>query len=300
MSEKLTLKDLVRQEREQMAAEKSGGARPRDPAIAAVPTVANGDDVYVPPVTTVPLPSRGLVYGPNSALFDTPSLDVRAMTAKDENILTSPALIRKGKMLSALMRACVTNRSIDPDEMLVGDRNALMIAIRNVSYGPGYHATVACPKCGESAEYEFDLSKLSVKELEAEPEGGLGQNLFSFKFPTTGHTVRFRLLTAVLATELDQVLEGQRKAKGVGAVEENVTVGLAHQIVSLNGDDDRKRITRIVENLPVRDARALRSHIDKISPGVDMDQHMECAACGERSEVEVPITAEFFWPKERD
>jgi len=291
MTEKLTLKDVMR-------AERDAAATGMDSSVAAV---TPGQDLsYAAPAACIPLPSGGKIYPPDSALFDTVSLDIRAMTVKDENILTSPALIRKGKMLSALMRACVTNRSINPDEMLTGDRNALMIGIRNTSYGPGYNASVVCPKCNEEDNYEFDLSRLSVKSLEVEPVGGIGQNVFGFTLPITKKKVHFRLMTADASTELEQILEGQRRAKGPGAVEENVTQSLAFQIISIDGETDRKAIHRFVEGMPVRDSRSLRAYIDKISPGVDMDQHMECTSCGVKSEVEVPITAEFFWPKERE
>jgi hypothetical protein len=285
MSEtKKSMKDLVRDAKSLTSVEQDS------------PRPGPGDEFYTPPVAAVTLPSRGLVYPPGSPLFDTQVLEVRAMCASDEDIMTSAGLLRRGKMLSALMRACVVNRTIDADQMLIGDRNAVMIAIRNSSYGPEYDAEVVCPSCGEKSQVTFDLSRLSMKTLDVEPDGGTGNNLFSFTLPVTKKTVEFRLITASSAHELDQILEAQRKAKGPGAAEENVTQGLIHQIVGAQGVDARN-LPRFVRSMPVRDSRALRGYIDKISPSVDMEQEAECTSCGSRAAVEVPLTAEFFWPK---
>lgn len=281
MSDKVTMRDLIKEAKEAGRHE---------------PVKEPGDEYYTPPVVSVSLPSCGKVYPPDSTLFDVQSLDVRAMCASDEDIMTSPALLRKGRMLSALMKACTVSRTIDADKMLIGDRNALMVAIRNSSYGPDYTASVGCPHCGTEYENTFNLSRLVLKKLEVEPIG-LGQNLFEFRLPVSNRRVVFRLFTADLAKELEDILEAQKKAKGPGAREENVTMGLIHQIVEIEGISDKAAMAKFIRSMPVRDSRALRTYIDKISPEVDMTQEAECPSCGKRADVEVPLTSEFFWPK---
>jgi hypothetical protein len=251
------------------------------------------DDDFVPPVTSVKLPSRGIAYPPESPLFCVESVDVKAVTAREENILASPALIRKGTVLTTLMRACITNRSIDPDQMLVGDRNAILTAIRISAYGPRYAARVTCPECREEAEHDFDLSRLPLKLLAEEPADGPGTNSFAFNLPHSGWPVRFRLMDAATAARLDKEIDAVRKKTGQ---EQSITLSLTAQLVSMKGITDPTRLVRGINNLPASDSRALRLHIDRVSPGVDMTQEYDCRSCGKASEVEIPVGTEFFWP----
>jgi hypothetical protein len=285
MSDKTTMRDLI---------ENSKKIDQKEVQQKQVPLP--GDEFYVPPVTTVPLPSKGVVYPPDNALFDTDSLDVRAMMATDEDIMTSPSLIRKGKMLSALMRSCVVSRTIDPDTMLTGDRNALMVAIRNSTWGPEYSATIVCPSCQKENDVTFDLSRLSIKTLDVEPVEGVGSNVFKFVLPLTKREVFFRLLNSRQVQEGEEIIENTKKARGPGGHEENVTLGLINQIVRVSGVEEKK-IPQFVRSLPARDSRALRSYIASITPDIDMKQNVECPACAKHIEVEVPLTGEFFWPK---
>ena len=118
------------------------------------------------PTESVPLPSSGTVYPADSPLSGQETLDIKAMTAKEEDILTSRTLIKKGTVISALIKSCLIDKSIDPDLMLTGDRNAVMTAIRITGYGSEYNAEVDCPACSERSKQEFSLSELALKRLE--------------------------------------------------------------------------------------------------------------------------------------
>ncbi len=250
------------------------------------------DDDYAPPASSVKLPSKGLVYPPESPLYLCESVDIRPVTAKEENILASATLIKKGIVLSELMRACITNRMIDPEQMLTGDRNAILVAIRASAYGPGYAATVTCPECGEAHDQEFDVSKVKLKTLDVQPVGGPGTNEFDFKMPISGKTAFFKLMDAGTVTKLERDTEAIRKKTGR---DQNVTMRLMAQVTRIDGVKP-EGLARAIENLPARDAKALRSYMDKISPGVDMEQEIECDSCGKKSEVEIPVGTDFFWP----
>jgi len=251
------------------------------------------DDDYAPPVSSVKLPSRGLVYPLESPLYRCESLDIKAVTAKEENILASTTLIKKGVVLTELMRACLTNRLIDPDSMLVGDRNAVLVSIRVSAYGPRYEANVTCPECGEAQDHDFDLSRLTLKTLDVEPSGGPGSNEFEFKLPSSGKVVGFRLMDGVSVNKLERDMEAIRKKTGR---EQGVTMRLMSQVCRLQGVADAKNLPRALENLPALDAKALRAYMDKMAPGVDMEQEFECVSCGKNQEVEIPIGTGFFWP----
>lgn len=273
------------------AAAKAELAKAPQQQAAAEPHPADED--YLPPVSSVKLPSRGQVYDPGSPLYLCESLDIKAVTAKEENILSSPVLIKKGTVLTTLMRACITNKTIDPDQMLVGDRNAILIAIRVSAYGPAYSVRVTCPECGEAAEHDFDLSRLPLKTLDVSPIGGPGSNEFEFALPSNGRRVTFRLMDAQSVSKLDRDMEAVRKSTGQ---EQGVTMRLLAQVVSLQGVKDPKQMARALADLPARDARALRLYMDEISPGVEMVQEYECGSCGKQTEVDLPLGTEFFWP----
>lgn len=250
------------------------------------------DDSYVPPVTSVPLPSKGLVYPPESPLYRCDHVDIKAMTAKEEDILSSVTLIKRGTVLTTLMRSCITNRTIDPDQMLVGDRNAVLIAIRVSAYGPEYPASITCAECGETFDHTFDMGRLPVKGLDAEPIGGPGSNAFEFTLPVSKRRVAFKLMDVAASTRLERDAEQLRKK---GGQEAGVTMRLMAQVLQIEGVD-HKHLARAIANMPARDSRALRAHMDEIAPGVDMVQEVECPSCATTKEVDVPLGPQFFWP----
>lgn len=249
------------------------------------------EDDYLPPVSIVKLPSLGIVYPPESPLYLADSVDIKPVTAKEEDILSSPVLIKNGKVLSTLMRACITNRSIDPDDMLVGDRNAVLTAIRISAYGPYYNVSVTCPKCGSECDHSFDLSKLKLKTLDEKPVGGPGENAFSFVLPKSGKNVTFKLLDAKAIARIEKDTEAARK---IGQ-EKGVTTRLLTQVIAIEGVP-QNALPKAIQNLQAQDSKALRNYMDSIAPGVDMEQEFECPSCTEVTEVEIPIGVEFFWP----
>ena len=245
------------------------------------------------PVESVPLPSRGVCYGPESPMYHQETIDIKAMTAKEEDILTSRALIKKGTVITHLLKSCMTNKSIDPDEMLSGDRNALMTAVRITGYGADYNVEVDCPACGERSKQGFNLAELPIKRLDISPVSD-GANLFEFQLPSTKKTVRFRFLTGADEAEIS-VIQERKKKQGMAA-ENLVTQRLMFAIQSIDGITDKTKISMFIRNMPARDSLALRKHIDKHEPGIEMKSWMDCPACLEHAEVRLPIGAAFFWP----
>lgn len=258
------------------------------------PVPQPGEAGYQPPSATVPLPSSGKVYPAGSPLALAETIQIKAMTAREEDILTSRSLLKQGKALDALLRSCVVDRTVDIDSMLVGDRNAALIAIRITGYGQEYKIKISCPKCEAEVEHEFDLATLPVKRLGVDP-AVVGLNEFAFRLPVCRKDATFKLMTGADERELSSILERTRKT---GAGQESlVTTRLLQQIVSIGGEKDKNKLAGIIRNLPARDSRDLRNYMDKISPGVEMKQAFSCGQCGEESEVDVPMGTEFFWPQ---
>lgn len=256
--------------------------------------VQQGDQEFTVPAATVPLPSQGVVYPVGSPLHLRQTIEIKPMTAREEDILTSRALLKSGKALDALLKSCVLTNNVNVDSMLSGDRNAILVAIRITGYGQAYTVSVDCPKCEASCEHEFNLAELQVKHLGAQPVQA-GVNAFSFHLPVSKKNVTFKLLTGADENDLSVTIDRMKKLSG--GMESLITTRLISQIVSVDGETDRNKIANLVRNMPARDSRDLRSYMDKISPGIDMNQNFICASCGEESSVEVPMGTEFFWPK---
>ncbi|MFA6049835.1 MAG: hypothetical protein WC761_01440 [Candidatus Paceibacterota bacterium] len=248
------------------------------------------------PIDAVPLPSKGKAYEPTHPLYNADNVEYRAMTAKEEDLLMSPALIKRGTVVTELIKSCLIDKNIDVATLLSGDRNALMIAIRSSGYGRLYEPTYSCPSCDFKNEMQVDLSALGIKPLEINPVSP-GTNLFRFKLPKTGKTVGFRFLTGKEEEEIIAEVE-MRKKRGI--LNTNiVTTRLSRCIVELDGQTDRGLINKFVSYMPAMDSLHLREYIDANEPGVDMTVEFKCTSCDHYEEVSMPMGPSFFWPNAR-
>jgi hypothetical protein len=246
------------------------------------------------PVETVPIPSQGTVYNPDSRLYKVKTIDIKAMTAKEEDILTSPALIKRGEAVDALVKSCVVNKSIDVNEMLLGDRNAIMIAIRITGYGQDYNANITCPHCNHNNKKTVDLSQLPIKFLELDPVEP-GKNLFSYELPVTKKKVKFKFMTVGDEKDIEKSKENLSKHFNTD-IESNVTSNLGHLITEIDGITDRNKIRHFVQYMPAFDSKSLRKFVKENEPGIKMKYDLVCDNCAGASSVLVPLSSEFFWP----
>ncbi len=245
------------------------------------------------PVEAVPLPSRGLVYPVDSVLHALETLDIRSMTAREEDILTSRSLIKKGTVITELIKSCLINKSIDVNEMIAGDRNAIMTALRITGYGSEYKVEVDCPACSERSKQNFNLAELPIKRLEIDPVAE-GANLFEFELPATKKNVRFKFLTGKDEEEITITMERKKKTGLQG--ENLITTRLKHSLVAVGTVNDVSKVSAFIRHMPAKDSLALRQFMDKHEPGIDMKSWMDCPHCLESSEVRLPMGASFFWP----
>jgi len=270
----------------------TGGNPPSSHGMSAS-NVMKDDFGFEIPVETVPLPSNGITYPIDSPMHGKETLQIRAMTAREEDILTSKALIKKGTVITHLLKSCIVDDGVNPDELLSGDRNAVMTALRITGYGSGYHVEVDCPACGERSKQEFNLAELPIKRLELSPVAP-GVNLFETSLPVTKKTVRFKFLTGNDETEISKLQERKKKQ---GQLNDNlVTTRLQFALTAVDGITDRNKLGFFIRNMPAKDSLHIRKHIDKNEPGIDMKSWMDCPSCLEHSEVRLPMGASFFWP----
>lgn len=254
--------------------------------------VLKDDFGFEVPTEAIPLPSLGRVYPVESTLHSSEFIEITAMTAKEEDILTSRALIKKGTVITHLIKSCLVDKTIDVDEMISGDRNAIMTALRITGYGSEYVADVDCPACGERSKQEFKLSDLPVRNLNIEPVAE-GVNLFEFSLPVTKKNVHFKFLTG---KDEQEIMTLQERKKKQGMQDNLVTTRLQYSIVAVDGIKDKNKINTFIRSMPARDSLALRKFIDDNEPGVEMKDWIECPHCDTHSEVRLPMGASFFWP----
>lgn len=241
----------------------------------------------------VPLPSNGKAYPQDSILYNKDLVEISPMTAREEDILTSRALLKKGTVLTELIKSCLIDKAINPLDLLAGDRNALMVAIRITGYGAEYSTEVECNECAVKSSQVFNLSELPIKRLEIEPVVD-GQNLFEFMLPYTKKKIHFKFTTGRDEEEMSTTQEKQKKL-GLKS-DSSVTMGLQQAIVSINGIEDRYKISNFVKMMPARDSLALRNFIKNNEPGITMKQDTTCSACGHSEEVNMPLGVNFLWP----
>ncbi len=252
---------------------------------------------FVVPTEFVDLPSMGKFYPEGHPLHGKDSIELKHMTAKEEDILTSRTLLKKGVALDRVIENLLVDRSIDPDSLLVGDRNAIIIATRVSGYGNEYATKVTCPACAASGKYSFDLNEASVycgekiSELDIEDHG---DGTFTTTLPKTQLQVRFRLLCGYDEKRLANNAAAARKKKNVQ--ERTVTTQLANMLVSVNGENEPEILNYLINNIPSLDSRHLRTAYRLAAPNIDLTQYFECGECGHDQEMEVPLGAEFFWP----
>jgi hypothetical protein len=245
------------------------------------------------PTEVIELPSEGHFYDPSSPLSNG-KLELKYMTAKEEDILTSQNLIKKGVVLDKLLESLIVTPGVTPDDILVGDRNAVFVAARILAYGSKYEAKVVCPKCGEENDVSIELTKLTNKEFDF---SGFtkGVNEFEFELPISRKVVRYKLLKGKDEKNIEEELKALSKLNKNGPSHE-VTTRLKHVIVSVDGDDKRGIVNAFVDNMPSQDARELRKHIKEHSPDFDMTFDFTCEHCDHEGRIQMPMGINFFWP----
>jgi len=245
------------------------------------------------PYEAVPLPSRGVLYNPDCTLYNAETLQIKAMTAQEEDILTSPAFIKEGSTIDNLIKSCLVDKTIDPLDLTIGDRNALMISIRITGYGSDYNMTHSCQYCNRQNKIVAQLSELGIKRMTTAPIEQ-GKNLFSFVLPVTKKTVQYKLQTCRDEKEAEIT---NRRMKDLGVnVDNTVTSYLQNTIVSVDGITDKNKLSHFIKNMPARDSRVLRLHMQENEPGIDMSWEYQCDGCKTNNTIKLPITTEFFWP----
>jgi len=234
------------------------------------------------PTEEVELPSKGLLY-PEGHPLKSGKIEIKYMTAKEEDILSNQSYIQKGIVLDKLLESVIINKEIKLKDLLIGDKNAVLIATRILGYGKNY-----------SFNYGGERKDVDLTELDNKPfdESYVidGKNEFAFTLPHSNTPITFKVLDGHDEDKIEAELKGLRKLQKDNVPE--LTTRLKHIITSVNGEEDKKSIREFVDGyLLARDSRALREHISQVQPDVDMTITLDGG-----EEVDVPLGLNFFWP----
>tara|TARA_R100001594_G_scaffold52966_1_gene86612 strand:+ start:132 stop:881 length:750 start_codon:yes stop_codon:yes gene_type:complete len=239
------------------------------------------------PSEVIDLPSEGKLYPEDSPLREG-KLEVKYMTAKEEDILTSQNLIKKGLVIETLLDSLILTKGVKSEDLVIGDKNALMVAARILAYGPEYPCEITNPNTGKQLTHTFNIANCPFTKL---PKGVDGNN-FEFELPVSKQKITYKLLTSkderLIGTEIDAV-----KKLGTQVLPE-LTTRLRYIITSIDGNEDRSAINSFVENMLSRDSLSLRQEISKVTPDINLTQEIDIE--GETVKVDIPMTVNFFWP----
>ena len=240
------------------------------------------------PTEVIDLPSQGKVYSKDSPLADG-KLELKYMTTLEEDILMSENLIKKGVVIDKLLDSLIVTKGVKQGDLILGDKNAVLVASRILAYGPEYTAEVTNPNNPEEkVKHTFDLSQCPFKELPKNVD--YKDNSFNYTTDVGKKKIKFKILTGADEALIEKDLT-QSKKFGYNT---EISTRLRYMVIEVEGDSKPETITEFTQNLLARDSVALRKYIADISPDIDLTSEIEIG--GETVSVSIPLTVEFFWP----
>lgn len=232
------------------------------------------------PTEEIELPSKGLIY-PEDNILSSGKVTMKYMTAKEEDILTNQSYIQKGIVLDKLFQALIVSK-INYNDLIVGDKNAIMVAARVLGYGKDYSFDY------NGIEYSIDLTTIDNKPFEVKNKG---VNEFDYTLPSTGTNITYKILNNSDEQKIKAEVDSLKKINKNDSSE--LSTRLKYMITSVNGDREVKTIREFVDkHLLARDSRELRKHIKETQPDVDLTFFPD----GSSSRIDIPVGIKFFWP----
>tara|TARA_E500000331_G_C17178502_1_gene679466 strand:+ start:93 stop:959 length:867 start_codon:yes stop_codon:yes gene_type:complete len=280
-----------------------GGSKNINSPSTAVTTGANSGSSspspleFVRPTSLVSLPSGGKFYPEGHPLHGVGEIEVRHMTTAEEDILTSRVLLKKGTAIDKFLEKII-QAPVHPNDLLLGDKSALIVQARIDGYGSDYTTQVACPACQARLTHTFDLTDYQLVEghdcNEVDDASSTDRNTFIISLDN-GWEVEVRALNGHDEKQMTKAMNQRQKA---GLPDSGIQEQLRSMIVSISGHTDKSTINKAVQHMTGKQSRKIRETYSKIIPNIDLKQSVTCHECLTTSEMEVPLTSDFFWPKQ--
>lgn len=274
-----------------------GSSHGADPPAPIISEDQQSNIHFTMPTELVDLPSGGKFYPENHPLHNAETVEIRHMTARDEDILVNKSFLKKGIVLDRLLESVIIDKNISIKSLLVGDKSAILVAVRITGYGSEYNTKVACPSCGDVNDHSFDLMEATTitgMENSGVDYEQTNNGTFVIKAPRTEALIEIKPLTGGDEDRLSKTNQMRLKNK---LPELGMTDQMISYIVSINGAGEAGFLNSFIEEMPAMDARSIRSSYKKIMPNIDLSQQFQCNSCDYEQEMEVPFTSEFFWPE---
>tara|TARA_R100000406_G_scaffold63756_1_gene44674 strand:- start:22 stop:858 length:837 start_codon:yes stop_codon:yes gene_type:complete len=248
---------------------------------------------FVTPTEFVELPSGGRGYPANHPLSGEQYIEIKHMTAKQEDILSSKSLLKNGKAIDKMISSIICDSQINSDDLLLSDRNAIVISARATGYGTKYNTKVTCPNCKTVCKRTFDLSDPQIyrgDEWDGYNIEGLENGNFLITLPVSNFKVEVRHLTGRDEQAIFKMLSNKKDSS-------IVTKQMKMFIVSVEGHKQPNVINHFIENIPSIQSRYLRDAYTRITPSIKIVRDFECDECEYEQEMEVSLGTDFFWPE---
>ena len=248
---------------------------------------------FVAPTEFVELPSQGKWYSKEHPLSGKDTIEIRYMTAKDEDILTSQTLLKKGVAIDRLLENVIIDKSFDPQTLLVGDKNAILISLRANGFGSLYDGHVKCKECQTTNYVQFDLMSPTYTGQEIPEELNLIQTEnggLVTEMPFSKFKVEFRFMNGLDETIISKQFLAEEDSDNL------MTEQYKRMILSIEGHTEQDIINQYVDNMPVMDSRHLKLLLRNITPNIEIRSKLTCKSCSAEQEVDVPFGTDFFWP----
>ena len=239
------------------------------------------------PSEVIDLPSEGKLYPKEHPCSDG-KIEIKYMTAKEEDILTSQNLIKKGVVIDRLLDSLILTEGIKTDDLILGDKNAVMVAARILAYGPEYACEVANPKTGIRELHTFNLADCPFRKVKE----NIDINDIKIDLPISKKSVHIRLLTGKEEKSIAEDLKASKKTGN--QISPELTTRLRHIIKAVDGDETPATVNNFANNILSRDSLFLRQEMKKVTPDIELIQEVEIG--GDTVEVDIPMTVNFFWP----
>jgi hypothetical protein len=175
-----------------------------------------------------------------------------------------------------------------PEELLNGDVEAILIYLRNTSFGSEYKINLTDPKTNKPFVSTIVLDELNLRKTEVKPDT---DGTFTTKLPRTGVTVKLRPTNFNDTIDIDKMVSQYP----VGRPAPRVTWKLIKHIVEIDGDSDKGKISTFVDTLPIMDSKYIRQFLRDNEPSLDLKRTV-IAPSGELVSFEITFGVEFFLP----
>ena len=262
--------------------------------IMAASVAQQNQSTYQTPTELVNLPSEGKFYPPEHPLHNKDSIEIKIMTTKEEDILSTPSFVEKGIVFDKLLESIIVDKRIDPRSLLVGDRTAILFKARISAYGPDYNFPTSCPSCNSIQKVEHVFEELKAREVDY-AQFEIEDGLIKTTLPKSKAVVHLKFLTGQDEAEIEDEKAKKRKA---GLPEEQLVSLYKKIIVKINDSEDYFMIANFVAEMPILDSRHLRKVYAESKPDLDLTYKFECKKCGHVDDGGVvSFSGDFFWPR---